>query len=113
MRRICLLCALTAMMATMLVVFASPGFAAGAEKQTQCFEGTVPATGVTGTFCEQTIFTPSGNDNMQQHFKPDTQSQGTALEGGAFQTGISEPSEQSSHLVLTPSGNAHAHNNFH
>jgi hypothetical protein len=112
-RRICLLCALTAMMATMLVVFASPGFAAGAQKQARCYEGTVAVTGVTGTFCERTVFTSSGNENMQQHFKPDTRSQGKVLEGGAFQFSIIVPSEQSSHLVLTPSGNAHAHNNFH
>ena len=112
MRRIVSLFAVTAMMATMLVL-AGPVFAA-AEKVSFCEPGvTIPTTDVTGTLCFRTVFTPSGNENQQQHFKPDTRPEGKVLEVGAQQDSIIEPSEQSSHIVFTPSGNTAAHNNFH
>lgn len=112
MRRMVSLFAVTAMMAPTLIV-ASPVFAAGAQKVSFCeSDVTLPTTGVTGTLCEREVFTPSGNANQQQHFEPDARTQGKVFEGGAMQDRIIEPSEQSSHIVFTPSGNAIVHNNF-
>jgi hypothetical protein len=103
-----------ALMAALMMMMAAPAFAAGDFKQTNCEEGvTLPTTGVTGTLCESFLFTPSGNENQQQHFKPDEQQHGDVLEGGALQESFIVPSEQTTHIVFTPSGNAAVHNNFH
>jgi hypothetical protein len=114
MKRILVLWTVAFVMAAMLVMSAGPVFAAGAQKTSSCREDvTLPTTGVTGTLCERTVFTPSGNQNQQQHFKPEDKPEDPVLEGGAQQESIKEPSEQSSHIVFTPSGNSTAHNNFH
>jgi hypothetical protein len=68
---------LVAALMAALMMMAAPAFAAGAYKETHCEQGvTLPTTGVTGTLCESFLFTPSGNENERQHFKPDEQSHG-------------------------------------
>jgi hypothetical protein len=98
MRRILLLATMALVMAAMMAVSAGPVAAQeGAFRFSQCFDGTVPVTGVEGTFCEGLVVTPTGTtSNDHQVFRPDEPQQGTVLEGGAVTSPVREPSFQAS-----------------
>jgi hypothetical protein len=104
-----LLVTVAAIMAGMVAASSGNAFAQGANQERFCYETELLGGLIPGTACETRVLTPSGLDINSQHFKPNTRPKDKLFDRALIDH-IIEPPDQTSGLVVTPRGNATAHN---
>ena len=113
MKRIVTMLTVALVMAALMVASMGNSFAQGANQERECVEDVelLGDSGVLGDSCETRVLTPSGQDINSQHFKPNTHQEDKLFDKPLVDR-IIEPPDQTSGIVVTPRGNATAHNRF-